>query len=422
MAGSRFPDEWVIRGNHHDGWVYGATDPVSGMVAVLEEARAVAELAKTGWRPRRTIVYAAWDAEEQGLMGSTEWVEAHAAELSEKAVAYVNSDSNSRGFYGAGGSHTLERLVNQTMRDVTDPKTGISVLERARAATIYFGPPEAAKEARERPDLRISPLGSGSDFGPFLQFLGIAALNVGYGDEDEYGQYHSIYDSFDHYLRFMDPDFAYGVALAKTAGRTVLRLADAEILPFDFAGFVDSIGVYVKEISEMPETMRQETEEKNRRIADSVFTAALDPTKTWVVPEPEGEVPYLNMAPLENALARLTKSAADYAKAYDEVASGKRTLGDGARRELNRILFRSERALTRQEGLPGRAWYRHQIYAPGVYTGYAPKTMPSIREAIEQRRWKLAEEQIAVVAETLTAFAAEVDRATGILGGAAGGD
>ena len=417
LPGAEEPDQWVIRGNHHDGWVFGATDPVSGMVAVLEEARAVAELAKTGWRPRRTIVYAGWDAEEQGLMGSTEWAEAHAAELREKAVAYVNSDSNSRGFYGAGGSHTLERLVNETMRDVADPQLGISVLERARAATVFWGPPEAAEEARERADLRIRPLGSGSDYGPFLQHLGIASLNVSFGDEDEYGQYHSIYDSFDHYVRFMDPDFVYGVALAQTAGRTVLRLANAEILPFEIGAFVDSVGLYVEEIAEMPEAMRKETAEKNRRIADGVFAAVLDPKKTWVVPEPEGEVPYLNTAPLKNALARLEKSAADYAEAYEPVASGERALADDERRELNRILFRTERALTREHGLPGRAWYRHQIYAPGVYTGYAPKTMPSIREAIEQRKWQLAEEQIAVVAETLLAFAAEVDRATGILEG-----
>ncbi len=418
LPGAEHPDEWVIRGNHHDGWVYGATDPVSGMVAVMEEARAVAELTKSGWRPKRTLVYAGWDAEEPGLIGSVEWAETHAEELREKAVVYVNSDSNSRGFFYAGGSHTLEKMVNQVMRDVVDPQKGISVFQRSRAAAIIYGDPERAKEALEREDLRLYPLGSGSDFGPFLQFLGIASLNVGYGGEDEYGQYHSIYDSFDHYVRFMDTDFTYGVALAQAGGRIMLRLANATILPFDFDGFVDSIGLYVEELAKLPDEMRSKTEEKNRKIKDGVYEAVFDPRKTFVVPELEGEVPHLNFAPLQNALGRLRKSAKAYGEAYAPVASGEKTLAEEKRRELNEILRKSERALTREEGLPGRPWYRHQVYAPGVYTGYAPKTMPGIRESIERREWQQAEEQIVVVASVLEAFAGEVERATAILGGA----
>src|SRR5262249_31386773 len=229
MPGSERPDEWVLRGNHHNAWVNGAHDPLSGTVAVLEEARAVAQLAKSGWKPKRTIIYMAWDAEEPGLLGSTEWVETHAADLQQHAVAYINSDTNGRGFLNVGGSHSLEAFVSQVARDVIDPQKNVSVFERARAWQIVRGTPEEAKEARTRSDLRIGALGSGSDYTPFLHHIGVASLNIGFGGEGQGGSYHSIFDSFDHYTRFIDPDFTYGVALAKVGGRTVLRLADADV-------------------------------------------------------------------------------------------------------------------------------------------------------------------------------------------------
>ncbi len=415
LAGAECPDEWIVRGNHHDAWVNGATDPVSGLVALLEEAHAVGQLRSGGWKPKRTIVYAAWDGEEPGLLGSTEWAEAHADLLREKAVVYVNSDSNSRGTLHVGGSHTLEAFFNQVARDVIDPEKNISVLERARAEVILGAKLEERKETRERADLRIAALGSGSDYTPFLQHLGIAALNIGYGGEEEYGQYHSIYDSFDHYVRFGDPSFDYGVTLAKTGGRTVLRLANAEVLPFEFTRFADTVGRYVKEVVKLADDLREETAEKNRRIEEGSFAATFDPTKTFVVPKLEEAVPFVNFAPLQNAVVRLERSAKAYDKAVAERGASDQPLPAAARRALDSILMRSERALTRSEGLPRRPWYVHQIYAPGFYTGYGVKTLPGVREALEEKRWSEAEAQVEIAARTLLGFTAEIDKATAIV-------
>lgn len=416
LPGSERPDEWIIRGNHHDGWVNGAMDPISGMVAELEEARAVGELAKSGWRPKRTIVYAAWDGEEPGLLGSTEWAETHAAELRDHAAVYINSDSNSRGFFGAGGSHTLETLVNQAMRDVTDPEKGISVADRALAGAMLFGDPDAQKEARNSKTIHLEPLGSGSDFTPFLQHLGIAALNIGYGGEEEYGQYHSIYDSFDHYVRFGDPKFEYGVALAKTGGRISLRLANADVLPFSFDPFTTAVSRYADEVAKLADTLRQEAEERNRRLDDKLFQAVDDPTQTWVAPPRLDPVPYFNFAPLQNAVAALKKSTADYGKALAAATAGGKALPPETAVRLDTVLKKAEQSLTRSQGLPRRPWYVHQVYAPGFYTGYGVKTLPAVREALEQRNWQEATEQIPNVAATIEAFAKEVDKATAVLG------
>jgi N-acetylated-alpha-linked acidic dipeptidase len=409
MKGSERPDEWIIRGNHHDAWVNGADDPLSGQVAMMEEARAIGELAKTSWRPKRTLVYCAWDGEEEGLLGSTEWVETHADELSQKAVAYINSDTNGRGFLGIGGSHTLEKFMNEVARDIPDPETKMTVWERSRAVEIVNGSPTVRKEAMERSDQRIDALGSGSDYTPFLQHLGIASLNIGFGGEDGGGSYHSIYDSFDHYTRFGDPNFEYGVALAKVGGHAVLRLADAETLPFDFTNFADTISQYVGEVTRLADTMRDDTRTSNQFISSGMLKAVQDPTKTFVVPAVKDDVPYLNFAPLQNALAKLNKSAARFKK-----ASAERSLSKNQQEELDAILFKSERALTDPSGLPRRNWFRHQIYAPGFYTGYGVKTLPGIREAIEQRNWKEAAEEIEVVSKTIDGFAAQIDKASNL--------
>jgi N-acetylated-alpha-linked acidic dipeptidase len=425
QRGSQSPDEWVIRGNHHDAWVNGATDPVSGMVAVLAEARAVSELVRSGWRPRRTIVYAAWDGEEPGLLGSTEWVEDHEQELEDKAVAYVNSDSNSRGYLSMEGSHSLERFLNQVARDVPDPRTGESVAERLRARTLLEGDEgnEQDKERREdrqraldRSDLRIGALGSGSDYTPFLQHAGVASLNVGFDGEGDYGQYHSIYDSFDHYLRFMDPDFSYGVALARVGGRTVLRLAQAEVLPFEFTAFADTVAEYVQDLQKETEKMRRETDEETEAIARHAYAATAPPGEERVAPERKAAVPFLDFAPLQNAVRQLRSAA----RKYDAASAAAPAASGETRRALNALLRRTEHALTRGEGLPGRPWYRHYVYAPGVYTGYGVKTLPAAREAIELRRWEAADAGIATTAEVLFAFAGEVERAAAILGGSAG--
>jgi N-acetylated-alpha-linked acidic dipeptidase len=413
LAGSEHPEQWILRGNHHDAWVNGATDPVSGMVAVLEEARAIGELAKTGWRPKRTLLYFGWDSEEQGLLGSTEWAETHADELREHAVAYINSDSNSRGYLDVGGSHTLETLVNQVARDVTDPETKGSVAERARAGILLYGNPEQQQQQAAHQPLHLYPLGSGSDFTPFLQHLTIASLNLGYGGEDEYGQYHSIYDSFDHYVRFMDTDFQYGVALAKTGGRLVLRLAEADVLPLEFNSLAEAIGTYADEVVKLADQMRTQTEETNRRLDEKLYAATDDPRQTWVAPKRHEPVPHLNFAPLLNAVDTLRRSAKAYDGAWSKGAGA--GLPAETRAKLDAILMRTEHAMARKDGLPGRPWYQHQIYAPGFYTGYDVKTLPAVREAIEQRKWKDIDAQVASVAATLQAVAGEIDRATAVI-------
>ncbi len=389
LPGTEFPDQWVVRGNHHDGWVAGASDPVSGMVAVLEEARVVGALARQGWKPRRTLVFAAWDAEEPGLLGSTEWVEDLADTLSANVVAYVNSDSNARGFFDAGGSHSLERFVNEIARDVPDPKMKGSIADRLLARTILRGSSEERRIAREEQRFEIDALGSGSDYTPFLQHLGIASLNLGFGGEGEYGQYHSVYDSVDHYLRFQDPDLSYAAALAKVGGRAVLRLSEADLLPFDFTRSADRIGRYVDEVGDLLKTTKADTTEHNRRVDDGVFTLAANPTQTYVAPTKKDAVPDLDLDPLRQAVERLRVAA----RRFDTAAKAGDAPAD-ALAAANAIVFKAERALTRTDGLPRRPWFRHQVYAPGFYTGYGVKTLPAVREAIEQRAWDEARTQI----------------------------
>jgi N-acetylated-alpha-linked acidic dipeptidase len=417
MPGSERPDEWIIRGNHHDAWVNGADDPLSGMVVVLEEARALAQLAKSGWKPKRTVIYTAWDGEEPGLLGSTEWVETHAADLQQHAVAYVNSDSNARGFLGVGGSHSLEAFVGQVARDVTDPEKNVTVFERARAVQIVRGTAEEAKEARARPDLRINALGSGSDYTPFLQHLGIASLDIGFGGEGQGGSYHSIFDSYDHFQRFVDPDNIYGVVLAKTGGRVVLRLANADVVPLQFGAFSETVGRYVKEVTKLVDDLREETTETNRRLADHTLQEVADPKLTYVAPAPKDPVPFLNLSPIQNALARLQEKT----KAYDEALQKSFAAGSGvpagAQQQLDTILIQSERVLTTEQGLPRRPWFKHAIYAPGFYTGYGVKTLPGVREAIEQRAWKEAEQQAVTIGEALDRLSTQLQRGIDLLGG-----
>jgi N-acetylated-alpha-linked acidic dipeptidase len=411
IRGTQFQDEWVIRGNHHDAWVNGANDPVSGMAALLEEARGVSELMKTGWKPKRTIIYCAWDAEEPSLMGSTEWVEDHWDELSDKAVAYINSDSNGRGFFDADGSHTLETMVNEIAKEVIDPQTGVTVLERRKSAdAAQASTVKAKKEILTKKNLTIGALGSGSDYSPFIQHLGIASLNLGFGGEDAGGEYHSIYDSYDHYKRFKDPTFEYGVALAKTAGRATMRLTNADVLPFDFKAFQKTVSTYVTEVTSLIETMRESTEVENQMIAEKRYVLANDPTEKFIPPASKEPVPFLNFSSLQNAVANLEKSAATFSDLYAANPKPNTNIVN-----LNKLLFQSERKLLSEIGLPRRPWYKHTIYAPGFYTGYGVKTLPGIREAIEQRNWKEAQEQIESVTSALIKFSVQVDAANKIL-------
>lgn len=418
MQGSTFPDEWVIRGNHHDAWVVGASDPISGMITLMEQARATGELAKTGWQPKRTLIFAAWDIEEPALLGSTEWVEHHAEELRAKAVAYINTDGNSRGFLGIGASHAFEQLSSQIAFEVTDPQTEVSVGERWRSAQLVDGTDDEKKKAKANPkEFSVSALGSGSDYAAFLQHLGIASFNVGFGGEGEGGEYHSNFDTFDHYTRFKDPSFEYGIASIQVCGRLMLRLAQADVLPFQFTGTAKAISTYVDEVVEMTDKKRKETEERNSLIDEGHYARALDPTKGVGPPKREDPVPHINFAPLLNARDALTESADAYEKALKAVLAGEKTLSAREQSKLNRIVYQSERAFIRKEGLPRRPWSRHLIYAPGFYTGYGVKTLPGVREAIEERSWDEAEEFIDITAAAITKFAKEVDRAEKILSG-----
>ncbi len=411
MKGSELPDEWVMRGNHHDAWVNGASDPVSGMVALLEEARAVSELMKTGWKPKRTLVYCGWDGEEPALIGSTEWVEHHAAELQQKVVTYINSDGNGRGFLYAGGSHTLETMMSQVASSVIDPQTGVSVLERHRsyeAATAANA--KARKSILDKKTLTLGALGSGSDYSPFFQHLGIPSLNIGYGGEDGGGEYHSIYDSYDHYVRFKDPKFSYCTALAKTAGRAALRLANADVLPFDFQGFQRTGSSYLTEVMNLLDDLRQSTEIENQMVMEKRYTYAADPTVKYVPPSIKDAVPYLDFSVLQNAMSALEKTAAKYSELIAANPKPNTQL-----QRLNKILYQAEQQLMVESGLPRRPWYRHTIYAPGYYTGYGVKTLPGIREAIEQRNWREAREQIEIAAKAVERYTGEIESATRIL-------
>ena len=411
MKGSEFPDEWVIRGNHHDAWVNGASDPISGMVAELEEARAIGEMVKSGWKPKRTIIYCAWDGEEPGLMGSTEWAEHHAQELQQKAVAYINSDSNGRGFLFVEGSHTLETMMTEVARDVIDPETSISVLERHKSfMASNASTPKAKKEILNKKSMTIGALGSGSDFSPFIQHLGIPSFNIGYGGEDDAGVYHSVYDSYDHYKRFGDINFKYGIALAKTAGRTTLRLAGADILPFDFKGFHKTLSGYLTEVTALIDNLRESTEVENQMIKENRYVLAADPSKTYIPAAIKEPVPFVNFSSLQNAITGLEKSAATFADLSTVNPKPNTNIS-----KLNGLLYQAEQKLLSTDGLPRRSWYKHTIYAPGYYTGYGVKTLPGIREAIEQRNWKEAQEQIEIAAKAINEYAKQVEAANKIL-------
>ena len=411
LPGSELPDEWIIRGNHHDAWVNGAADPISGMVAEMEEARVIGEMVKKGYKLKRTLVYCAWDGEEPSLLGSTEWAEHNHEELRKKAVAYINSDGNSRGFFGAGGSHTLEPFINEIADAVIDPQTGVSIKERRYANQMVNGDKATRTRLMGNKNIKLSALGAGSDWSGFLQFLGIASLNLGFGGEGSGGEYHSVYDSYDHFTRFKDPGFQYGITLSKTAGRTMMRLANADVLPIDFNSFYKTVNDYVVELKTLLDNTRAETEQENKMISDKLFDLAKDPKKGFQTPKPKDAVPYLNFSELENKMAELKATAEEFQKLY---ANGTK-LSPEKQKELNEILFKVERALINEKGLPRRSWYKHQVYAPGFYTGYGVKTLPGIREGIEERNWKEAQDNIQVVAKTIEAYTTEVKEATTIV-------
>jgi N-acetylated-alpha-linked acidic dipeptidase len=373
IRGSEFPDQWVIYGNHHDAWVNGAQDPVSGASALLETARTLAEMTKKGWQPKRTIVLAFWDAEEFGLIGSTEWTEKHLPDLDKKAVAYINTDSNGKGWIHASGSQTLEKFMREVLRDVPDPVTSKSLLEVAQSRRD----PDDEDEKPSK-EFRLGPLGAGSDYVAFFDHGGIASLNVGISGDSEGGIYHSIYDSFYWYTHFSDADFVYGKALSQVTTTSLLRLADAPVLPFDFAGFSKRVKEYVEDIQKLAK-------------------------------KKPGDVD-LNRVLVE--LAKIDESARKYDEELERSMDKIPAASVAKLAHVNELLYRSERALTAPQGLPGRDWYKNQIYAPGVYTGYSAKTLPGIREAVEGSRWDEAAQQAKIVAQVLQALNAQIQEAT----------
>jgi N-acetylated-alpha-linked acidic dipeptidase len=406
IPGSEKPDEWIVRGNHHDAWVEGAADPLSGQVALLEEARAFGVLMSKGWKPRRTIIYCSWDGEEPALLGSTEWAETHENELKAHAVAYFNSDGNGRGFLGVGGSHVLEAFLNGVARDVVDPETKLSAWKRWQAREIAGGNTAQRSEARTRANLRIGALGSGSDYSPFLQHVGVPSANLGYGGEDRGGVYHSLYDDFYWYTHFSDTAFVYGRALAQTVGTAVMRMADAQLLPYDYNGLSQAVSLYAAQLDTLAKHEADSITELNREVRDGIFTATSDPRRPTYPPDTLAPAPHLNLAPLQNGVDALNRAAMQYAQAVAAVsADGGAALAKPEISQVNEKILKSEQTLTSPDGLPGRPWYRHLIYAPGFYTGYGVKTIPGVREAIEQHQWAQADSQAVRVGAVLNAEA-----------------
>jgi len=414
LRGSDDLDQWVIRGNHFDGWVNGADDPLSGMAAVLEEARMLGELHKQGWSPKRTIIYCAWDGEEPGLLGSTEWVETHGEELQKHAVAYINSDSNGRGFFRASGSHDLEKLINDVVRELNDPEKNIPVWQRARLSRIANATnQEERTEIRKRAELTIGALGDGSDYASFLDHAGISALNVGYGGENDANAYHSIYDDFYWYTHFVDTDFSYGRVLAQTGGTTVLRLADADVIPFEYVGMAETIAKYVTELEKQLKEKQDEIGEHNLELKEGVFSAVADPHKTSVPPPHETTPPYMNFAPLKNGVEAVKHSAERYQAAFAKAqAEGAPAFSPQSLNALNTDLLKIQRTFLTERGLPERPWFKHQVYAPGAYTGYGAKPIAAVREYMDEKKWAEAEGQVPTVAKVLEDVAAAIDKAT----------
>jgi N-acetylated-alpha-linked acidic dipeptidase len=381
IPGSTDKNQWILYGNHHDAWVNGASDPASGAAVLLETARTLSILRRQGWQPKRTIVFALWDGEEFGLMGSTEWTEKHLKELQRNAAVYLNSDNTGRGALNAGGSHSLETFLTEVLRDVTEPAGPRSLLDAAKART----PRGRAGTENSPPEFHLAALGSGSDYVPFLDHAGVASMNLGFAGGDA-GVYHSIYDTLAWFDRFSDGDLAYGKALSQVMTISILRLADARVLPFEF-------GVLERTVRGYTENIQKQAQQ------------AQNPKRPGM----------LDLREVQFQLARLDAAS----KAYeDQLALAMRRtplLPPDRLAKANQALQRAEGALLSAGGLPGREWYQHQLYAPGLYTGYDAKTLPGIREAVEAQHWEEANQQARHVAQALRALAAQLDEAAALL-------
>ena len=413
LAGSQYPDQWVIRGNHHDAWVNGAEDPISGQAAMLEEARQLGTLHHQGWNPKRTVIYCAWDGEEPGLLGSVEWVEAHVKELRAHAVSYINSDSNDRGFLDASGTQDLQSFVTGVAKEIADPETGMSAYQRAhlRAIAMAKNADERA-ELRKRSDMVLDMLGDGSDFTAFQDYAGIPTLSIEYGGEDDGTQYHSIYDDFYWYTHFVDTDFAYGQALSRTAGTAMMRLADAELIPLDFAPQAEAIEHYAGALETLLKDKQAEYAERNLQLGEGVFRATSDPRRPLLPPPAEPVPPFMNFAPMKNAVALFRHSAERYARALASLeARGAQALPVDSQVAVNASLMSVSRLFLDEQGLPQRPWFKNMLYAPGAYSGYEASPIAAVREYMDSRQWQEADAQIPRFARIVSNAAAGVDQA-----------
>ncbi|MBV8571736.1 MAG: M28 family peptidase, partial [Acidobacteriaceae bacterium] len=379
IPGSGSPDEWVISGNHHDAWVNGADDPVSGTVDLLETARTLATLQKQGWRPKRTVKLTFWDGEEFGLIGSTEWAEKHQDELKQKAVAYLNSDSNAKGWIHVSGSHTLEEFAAEVAASVPQPGMNTNLAD----FSLHHPPAVDAEEPeKQEKTFKIGALGAGSDYVAFLDYLGVASMNEAFAGQTKSGIYHSVYDSIYWYTHFSDGTFVDGKALSQYTSTALLRLSDATVLPFEFGHFAVTVTGYLDEIQKQAEKSGGK----------------------------------LDFAGLRKQLDKLKQSGARYDALLSTVQG--RDSVDGVKvTALNAALIKTERTLTRPEGLPNREWYKHQIYAPGFYTGYGVKTIPGVREAVDSKDWKLAQTEAGIVEQCLAQMNGAVNEAINDLSG-----
>ena len=325
LHGSAAADQWVIRGNHHDAWVNGAEDPISGQAPRCWRRRGRwASCMRTDGLRARSIIFCAWDGEEPGLLGSVEWVETHLDELRRHAVAYINSDMNNRGFMLPGGTQDLEHLISAVARDVEDPETHMCVYQRSHLYSIaHAESAEARQEVRKRSDLEVEALGDGSDYTAFQDFAGIPTLDIEFGDEDEDDgtQYHSIYDDFYWYTHFGDRDFVYERALSQTAGTAILRLADADLIPVDYSPQADAIAKYEAELEKLLKDKQDEFTERNLELQEGVFKATARSAQDLLPPPVETVPPLHDFSPMKNSLELLKKSAERYSTALAKFAA-----------------------------------------------------------------------------------------------------
>lgn len=421
IKGSIYPEEWLVRGNHRDGWVYGAQDPHSGHSAMLEEARILGLLGKQGWRPKRTIIYASWDAEEQGTIGSALWVESHLAELKARAVAYINTDVTGPGALRLGGAASFTDFLTRIAAEITDPNSGVSALERLRIkAQILQGASPGGRSSSalgledDGPSydlvtqrLRLAPPGYGSDHHAFVAHAGVPSLLLEFGDQTNMGSYHSIYDNFAWYSRFGDPGFRYGRATAQFNGLAVLRLAAADIIPQRFGATARALKSEIDGLAALYGAARRLGMSDKEDLELHATEVLQDPANPRSPPVLKA-MAELDLKPLEDAVAAIERRANEYDTLADATAQVQRARRNVLR--VNEVLMQVERAFLRPGGLPQRPYYGNELYAPGRLWDTVP--LPAIGDAILDNHWQVAREQIPEAASTLRRIASAIEEAT----------